>query len=112
MLYSASEKGFFDETIHGDAVPSDCVEVPQEEYQNLMLGQSSGKQIVPNSNGYPVLQDYASPTAEEQQKINSAAARKYLNETDWYVIRSIEKGIPVPDDVSEKREVARLSVVG
>jgi hypothetical protein len=37
-----------------------------------------------------------------------AAAKQYLNDTNWYVIRSVDpdRGDPIPDDVREKRRVA------
>ena len=43
--------GFFEKS-------SDClnaVELSDEQYDNLFKGQSEGKQIQPDSNGYPVL---------------------------------------------------------
>lgn len=42
------------------------------------------------------------PTLEQRE------ARAYLNKTDWYVTRSIETGKPVPPEVLEKRQAARL----
>jgi hypothetical protein len=32
-----------------------------------------------------------------------AEAKKYLSETDWYIIRFIERGIPGPEEVKAKR---------
>lgn len=34
----------------------------------------------------------------------------YLEKTDWYVLRFIETGIPVPPDISAARAQARLGV--
>ena len=34
-------------------------------------------------------------------------ARKYLNNTDWYVIREMNNGIPMPDNVKLEREKCR-----
>lgn len=50
--YSASNKGFFDNTIH-QTLPSDAVEVADEDYQALLNAQAQGSNIVPGSNGYP-----------------------------------------------------------
>lgn len=47
--------------------------------------------------------------SQEQERIN-ADALAYLTETDWYVIRNQETGIPVPADVLERRAAARVSV--
>lgn len=46
---------------------------------------------------------------QKQQSINKLA-REYLNSTDWYVIRYQENGTPIPANVKEKRENARLSI--
>lgn len=46
----------------------------------------------------------------EQQKIN-AEALSFLNSTDWYVVRFMEKGTPIPSDISAQREEARLKIV-
>ncbi len=40
----------------------------------------------------------------------NAAARAYLAETDWYVIRFADNGVAMPDDVSAKRAAARQAV--
>ena len=37
-------------------------------------------------------------------------AQAYLNETDWYIIRQMDIGTAVPEDVKAKREAARLTV--
>lgn len=46
----------------------------------------------------------------EQEKIN-AEALKYLADTDWLLIRSMETGIPMPEEVKAKRAEARLKIV-
>lgn len=45
-------------------------------------------------------------TTDEEEKINRAA-RAYLRETDWYVVRQAETGAPIPMDVAMKRRAAR-----
>ena len=37
----------------------------------------------------------------------AAADRAYLGQTDWYVIRQMETGDPVPADVASERGAAR-----
>lgn len=46
----------------------------------------------------------------EQEKTN-AKARRYLATTDWYVIRKMETGVEIPEDISAARVAARLSIV-
>lgn len=66
--YSASHRGFYDPAIHGDNIPDDAVGITDEQYAVLLDGQSAGKQIVLDSNGYPVLQDRPAPTLAEAQQ--------------------------------------------
>ena len=53
-------------------------------------------------------------TAKEQglarDKIKRVAALDFLKETDWMVIRAIETGIPVADDMVKARAKARLII--
>ena len=49
--------------------------------------------------------------AEARERARAAeAARRYLAETDWMVIRAAETGKPVPEDVATARAEARLVV--
>lgn len=60
--YSATTKGFYllsiknsyDESKNG--WPADCVEINENYYRALLNGQSDGKNIVPDENGTPVLE--------------------------------------------------------
>ncbi|MCG6428401.1 hypothetical protein [Vibrio parahaemolyticus] len=36
--------------------------------------------------------------------------RRYLKETDWYVIREQETGEPIPDEIKQNRAIAREKV--
>lgn len=45
----------------------------------------------------------------EQQKINQEALA-YLAETDWMVIRQMDDGTPMPQDIKAKRAEARAKV--
>ncbi len=57
MFYSKTTGGFYDRAIHGDSIPADAVEITSESHNALMAGQSSGKRIVADENGFPVLAD-------------------------------------------------------
>lgn len=56
MLYSPGTKGFYDRDIHGDAVPSDAVEITDERHAELMQGQAEGLLIGSDADGAPILQ--------------------------------------------------------
>jgi hypothetical protein len=49
---------------------------------------------------------------EKQELIQSNHEnQKILSETDWYVIRKQETGVDIPEDILEKRQLARDSIV-
>ncbi|PZW75538.1 phage tail assembly chaperone [Pseudomonas sp. 2848] len=80
-FYSPGTGGFYDEEVHGlrlieDArgklianpdccMPVDVVEISNEEHAELLEGESSGKRITANEDGYPVLTDPPRPSSEE-----------------------------------------------
>lgn len=56
-FYSKTVRGFFDDTIHGEDMPADAIEVSDEDYAALFEAQSRGQVIVPNAKGAPVAAD-------------------------------------------------------
>jgi hypothetical protein len=46
----------------------------------------------------------------EQEKLNRTSLA-YLVETDWQVIRAIETGTEIPEDIKQKRQAARNSII-
>lgn len=65
MLYSKSTSGFYSRDIHGDNIPEDAVEITSEQHAALLEGQSQGKIISADENGYPILIDPPPPTTEQ-----------------------------------------------
>jgi hypothetical protein len=57
MKYSPSTGGFYTYEIHGNNMPGDVVDVPDDTYLALIEGQSQGKQISPGADGVPELID-------------------------------------------------------
>lgn len=45
--------------------------------------------------------------AEVAAEKASREAREYLNATDWYVIRQMDIGVAIPEDVQKKRQECR-----
>ena len=109
--YSASTNGFYDDEIHGDFSPLDCVEIENSYYEELISGQSAGMVIEADSTGFPRLVEKAPLTPEEAQRRANAKHRAYLNSTDWYVVRQADTGTPIPQDVLDARAAARASIV-
>ena len=48
--------------------------------------------------------------SNEIQAADNAAARAYLAETDWYVVRHAETGKAIPDGILTARAAARAEV--
>lgn len=65
MKYSKSTNGFYIEAIHGNSIPTDAVEISDEDHATLLAGQSVGKIIVAGAGGKPVLADQPKATAPQ-----------------------------------------------
>lgn len=61
MLYSKTTGGFYDPEIHGEAIPTDCVEISNERHAELLAEQSAGKVIVGDAEGLPQAVTPAAP---------------------------------------------------
>lgn len=82
----------------------DCLNI----VDGLLWGWSF-KNIPRPSNSELVALISASEAKKNQKQINEAAL-KYLAETDWYVLRSID-GEACPEDIKALRQAARTSIV-
>ena len=80
MFYSAQTKGFYSVEIHGDNIPADAVEITAEQHAALIQGQSEGKRIVADANGFPVLADPLPPSQAEIIATFTAAIQKRLDD--------------------------------
>lgn len=76
MFYSASTGGFYNRQIHGQNIPSDAVEISEEHYSLLILGQSQGKVIVPDQDGMPTLADPVITYQQALSELNAAYQRE------------------------------------
>lgn len=47
---------------------------------------------------------------DPQEEIN-LKAKSSLSETDWYVLRFVETGVPIPAEISAERAQARVKIV-
>lgn len=91
MHYSKATGGFYSEKIHGArsdvtgdpnpdcSIPLDAVEISEAEQAALLDGQSQGKRIQADANGYPVAVDPPPPSldslrATKTAEINTACA--------------------------------------
>lgn len=64
LFYAASTSGFYDTAIHGNNIPKDAMKISVVQHIALLEGQASGKMIIADKDGYPVLQDPSAPSAD------------------------------------------------
>lgn len=95
ILFSPAT-GFFYDVLVNSIIPSDAREISDDIHQALLAGQSDGRRIVSDKNGFPVLVD-PPPTAPE---VLSAIERQWRDErlaaTDGVVSRhrdELEEGV-------------------
>lgn len=81
MFYSKTTGGFYDSAIHGDNIPADAVEITKEEHQALINGQSTGKRIVADADGRPMLVDPPALTFDEIKRSLTGAVQAHLDAT-------------------------------
>lgn len=96
MFYSKSTGGFYDAAIHGAAIPADAVEITPEQHAALLQGQSEGKVIAADQNGYPILQDPPQPTPEQLAATARAERDRLIESVRWRIERhndELELGI-------------------
>lgn len=96
MFYSKTTGGFYDTAIHGDNIPADAVEITTEEHAALLQGQSEGKVITADENGYPILQDPPQPTPEQLAATARAERDRLIESVRWRIERhndELELGI-------------------
>ena len=83
MLYSKSTNGFYSREIHGDAIPSDAVEITADEHSALLEGQSQGKLIQADAKGKPVLAEPPAPTDDDLASAARLKRDALLSACDW-----------------------------
>lgn len=81
-LYSPSTRGFYDNSI-SPIIPQDAVEISDDFHAQLIAGQAQGKQIVPGTDGTPILRDPPGPTPDQAWAILRASRDYRLAASDW-----------------------------
>lgn len=97
MHYSPSTNGFYIREIHGDNIPADAVEITVEEHQTLLEGQSNGKRIVADEDGFPTLQDPLPQEPVIPQQVTRAQGKVVLIQMGlWQPVLDYVAGIADP----------------
>lgn len=87
------------------------VEIENEEADRIVKeANDKGVFVIPDENGYPVLEQPEEPTEEELKQKEIIELENYLTSTDWYAIRYADIGEPIPQEVKEKRANARKRI--
>lgn len=72
LRYSASTGGFYPYDIHYPNLPTDCVEITEDDHAALMAAQATGQQIVADGTGLPVAVDPVVSVAEARKQAVAA----------------------------------------
>jgi len=87
IYYSSNPRGFYFDHMHGDNIPEGAKEITSEQHQTLIDGQSQGKIIREDADGYPVLIEPPPLTPEEVAAIERNWRNAKLAATDGDVTR-------------------------
>lgn len=101
------KNGFYLTQIEGS------VAITDEYWQELLDGQSQGKQIVSDEDGYPILVDPPAPSQSELDAMEIASLKAYLSSTDYIYPKCLELGLDVDieyADVVSQRKSARTRI--
>lgn len=79
MYYAKTTGGFYDSELHGKAIPKDAVEISKEEHSVLLAGQSLGKIIRADINGFPVLEDLPAPSIGDILRAYRVEMQRHLD---------------------------------
>jgi hypothetical protein len=99
MYYSQNSGGFYDEGIHGESMPPDCIEVSDALYRALMEGQAQGRAIVAGAGGHPRLSEIAPRSIEEarEELLQRVAAARWKREVAGIQVGEIQVGTSASD---------------
>lgn len=87
------------------------IEIDDDTHMSIIEeANNKGKLIKGDKDGQPILVDPPEPTEKEKAEQRLHELEAYLTETDWYVIRNADTGVPVPNDIKQKRQEAREEI--
>lgn len=92
-FYFSSEKTAFYSITNTASTPIGLVKITDETYYELLNGQSNGKKITSDSDGYPILVDQDLPTDEHQWNDIKQKRNALLMETDWTQLPDVSANI-------------------
>ncbi|WP_259758995.1 DUF4376 domain-containing protein [Pseudomonas sp. GCEP-101] len=78
IFYSPQTRGFYVDSIHGESIPDDRIEVSEDKHWELLVGQQEGGSIVVVDGKLVLQKQAAERTTEEWER--SIAHRRYAEE--------------------------------
>ena len=108
IYYSSNPRGFYFDHMHGDNIPEGAKEITSEQHQTLIDGQSQGKIIREDADGYPVLIEPPPLTPEEVAAIERNWRDAKLAATDGDVTRhrdEVEEGLATTLTAEQYRDL-------
>jgi len=90
-------KGWYSEEVHGENIPKNAIKVTEKVWRNAL--EKDHNHI--DKNGKTSYVDFSTKEEKAQRMKNNAI--KYLKETQWYFIRQLETGEPMPEDIKTQR---------
>lgn len=103
--YSKETNGFYIEGV-SDFIPEDAVSISEDTYNELMLGQSQGKQITSDKKGNPVLSDPPAAT-KEQLTIVAEAKKASLMAEASVAISPLQDAVDLEDSTDEEEALLK-----
>lgn len=71
-FYAPSTGSFYIDTVHGESIPDDAVEITKERHESLLSGRAAGGKIITGGDGAPVIQ------APDDLPLDEQRARKVV----------------------------------
>ncbi|MRT07014.1 tail fiber assembly protein [Pantoea agglomerans] len=103
--YSKETNGFYVDGV-SDFIPEDAVSISEQTYNELMLGQSQGKQITSDKKGNPVLSDPPEET-KEQLAIVAEAKRASLMAEASVALSPLQDAVDLGDSTAEEESLLK-----
>lgn len=104
MFYSISTGGFYNIKHHGDNIPSDAVEITNDEYTALLESRSKGKQIIADESGRLITIDPPTPVRTYASLLAEVAAKRWAVETSGILIG----GTPIATDRESRSQLTSV----
>lgn len=88
-FYSASTRGFYIDSVNGEDIPGDCVEIPADQYASLFAAQAAGREIRPDDDGTPIAVERPQATGSQLAEMARTKRDQLLRVCDWTTLPDV-----------------------